>query len=81
MLFRSWNNVLLSLRYVQNTAASYDTLNDYNLRVRVYKNGALIYNNVDPAGARGYTFPNGNTSIPYGTMCNGDNIKVVYSLA
>ena len=77
-----WENLTMIVGFVQNKCGPNDTLRSYNMRVRVYKNNYLIYDIVDPQSARtNYSYPEYYYSIPYGTMCDGDHVEVVYSLA
>jgi hypothetical protein len=79
--------------HIKNSTTSNGLLRNYNLRIRIYKNGYLIFDNVEPAtaptdgvvcciGATNGGYPGYPTyHIPYGTLCDQDNIKVVYSKA
>jgi hypothetical protein len=84
-------NCSLDLYYIQNQAAINTALVNYSIRTRVYKNGYLIQDTVRPAGGvtdgavpvqtSEYTVSYPTYHTAYGTACNGDNIKVVYSRA
>jgi hypothetical protein len=79
-----WSNVRINYSWVQNRAGGVDELRDWSLRIRIYKNGYLIYNYVSAESHNtSYTFVRTfNMDNPiYGTMCAGDDIKIVYSRA
>lgn len=79
------NDATLKLNCVINKIGPNDT-QYYNLRTRVYKNTYLIYDEVHLIHPQNYSQPDFSGwyspySVSYGTVCDGDLINVVYSLA